>query len=342
MPYTAYDTRELHEAVEETARPGSFLLDNFFNELEEFPTESIDFDVITEETELAPFVSPLVAGKAQRDDGFITKSFKPAYVKPKNPVEPHSALKRRPGEPYNGNMTPAQRFELNTMDILLSHRNQILRRKEWMAAQALVTGQVVVEGENYPQKVVDFGRDASLTKTLAGNDVWTDAASTPLDNIEQWALDVQNVSGDSPTDVVFTPDSWKLFKDREDFRDILDNRRQATGNVELGPTVRGEDNHYARYMGTTGDFNFWVYQQFFKLNGVTGQMLPNNTVLLVGQRLKGKQCHGAILDSQFLIPLEYAPKVWEEQDPPVRMAMTQSAPLMVPCNVNACLSATVA
>ena len=47
---------------------------------------------------LAPFVSPLVAGKAERSRGYSTRSFTPAYVKPKHVVEPSKAMKRRAGE----------------------------------------------------------------------------------------------------------------------------------------------------------------------------------------------------------------------------------------------------
>ena len=57
------------------------------------PDQKIYFDEIdTNERRLAPFVAPNVQGRVLRDKGFSTKSFRPAYVKPKHVVDPTRAM----------------------------------------------------------------------------------------------------------------------------------------------------------------------------------------------------------------------------------------------------------
>ena len=53
-------------------------------------------------------------------------------------------------------------------------------------------------------------------------------------------------------------------------------------------------------------------------------------------------CYGAIQDLESLQAEERFPKMWEEKDPSVAMAMTQSAPLPVPARIEASAFATVA
>ena len=334
MAITAYDTRTLFGKVELIRRPKSFLLDTLFPTIQEFETETIDFDIIEGGRELAPFVRPDVPGKPIRTGGYQTKSFRPAYVKPKETIKPGRAMKRRAGEPYNGAMSNAARLEALTLDTLDEQRKSIILRKEWMAAQALDAGQVTVTGEDYPTQIVDFTRDPALTVALTGSAAWGSAGVKVLDSIEDNAAIVQEKSGSAPSIVIMDPFAWKLARADQDFFNLLDNRRQATGQMELGPVALSDETG-ARYAGSVGDFDFYIYQQTYKVDGVPTKMIPDNTVFLSGPALQGVQAHGAIQDTKLgLVALEYAPKVWDEDDPSARVAMTQSAPLVVPANVN--------
>jgi hypothetical protein len=56
----------------------------------------------------------------------------------------------------------------------------------------------------------------------------------------------------------------------------------------------------------------------------------------------GTRNFGLILDPKFNYqPMPYAPKIWTVEDPAQTLAMTQSAPIMVPGRPNASLSAMV-
>lgn len=343
MPDNIYTTRQLGKVLEALDRPSSFLLDMFFPDLQLFETEKIDFDLIDRQKTLAPFVSPVMASKPQKDRGFETKSFEPAYVKPKTPIKQNRPMKRRPGERVGGEMRPGERYQAVVASLMSDHRDQIIRRKELMAAQALQTGKVIVEGEDYPRKEVDFKRDVSLTKALIGGARWGQAGVKPMKCLEDWAGEIQNKSGAVSTTVVMDPLAWNLFRQDDDLLRLLDTRRQASGEVELGPIAVGGEDNPALYAGSIGAFHFWIYNDtYVDENGVDQKFLADYQVIMGGTKIEGVQAHGAIQDSKLgYHALEFAPVIIAEGDPPIDQVMTQSAPLVVLTRANASLAATV-
>ncbi len=63
MSIDIFSTHVLNRTVEQLNRPASFLLDTFFGQVQMEDAEEIHFDVDKSKPRLAPFVSPLVAGK---------------------------------------------------------------------------------------------------------------------------------------------------------------------------------------------------------------------------------------------------------------------------------------
>lgn len=336
-----FTTRQLVKLVEDLRRPRTFLLDTFFPEIQTFPTEVIDFDLLTTGRKLAPFVSPYVQGKARKERGYVTKTFKPAYVKPKTPIKIGGALRRRPGEKIAGDMTAQERHDIAVMQALEDHLDEVIRRKEWMAAKSMDAGKYDVEGEDFPKQEIDFGRHTDLTVTLTLGDRWGQTGVKVLNTIETWAQKVQDLSGTVANQVVLDPKAWQLARVDEDFLKLLDNRRQASGNVELGPIATPLTG--ARYVGNVGDFDFWVYQEVYEdEEGTAQKLLQDFTVFLGSAQIEGVQAHGAILDPRAgLQAMEAFPKNWIEEDPAQEFAMTQSAPLVIPSRVNASMRARV-
>jgi hypothetical protein len=99
--------------------------------------------------------------------------------------------------------------------------------------QILRTGAVTVSGEDYETQVVDFSRDAALTITLSGGSRWGQTGVSPRKNLNTWSALVASKSGANPTQVVMDPLAAELFTSDSDVRTILDNRRQAGGELEL-------------------------------------------------------------------------------------------------------------
>lgn len=345
-----YTTAHLKGMIDEVVNtPASFALDLFFPEIEEQETEEILWDKLPLEDFLAPFVAPDQPADAMVQKGFKTEIFKPAYVKPLHVVSPSQALKRRAGEPLAGALSPQQRRDLYVADLLEKQIADIRRRKEWMAWQVLTTGKVTVSGPKYPTTVVDFGRDPAHSETLSGTAKWDSGSAKIVDFFDDRATKVQDATGYAATTHVMGPGAWKLARANTEFRDLLDNRRQASGVVELGPyaLADGDANSSitsARYVGTIGDHDFFVFAgKYTDSAGNRQSLLGDKTCLSIARRgIEGLQVHGAILDHESLEAVEFFPKMWDQDNPSRRYLMTQSAPLIVPGRVNAVNAAIVA
>jgi hypothetical protein len=344
MPIDVFSTQVLNKTVEYLDRPASFLLDTFFGSVQTADTEEIFFDIDKSKPRLTPFVSPLVAGKVVADQGYQTMSFKPAYAKDKRQFKPDAPLKRFIGERIGGTLTPQQRRDAAVNRSLTNQLENLTRREEVMASEALRVGQVTVSGDNYPTQVVNFQRDAGLTVTLTGGNRWGQAGVKPLDSLEDWANLVQTKSGAAAKTVVMDPAAWRLFRTSDDVKTLLTIYRGTNSSFQIDPLVRGQGNEKARFIGTIGDFDIWVYNDVYTDdNGVTQSMLPANTVLLgSAMQIEGTRCYGVIQDEKAGYRAQrYFAKSWLEEDPALRWMLLQSAPLVVPYRPNASFCATV-
>ena len=332
----AYDTVTLLGVVKELDRFNPFLLDLLFPEVVTFDTSEIAFDDLGLSMDLAPFVSPYKEGKVVQELRSQLKKFAPPYIKPKNAVTPDRILTRKAGEGIGGVMSPMERRDATIADILSEHQKKILRRMEWMAAQALLTGSITVVGDDYPEALVDFGRAANLTVALAGASLWSDPASTPAADIDDWFTRMEAPC----THIIFGRQAYRAFVQHADIKELVDTRRGSDTVLEMAPATA-----LASFSGRLGGAGpeLWTYSGWYKDTAGAKQFyIPDNAVLLVSTAVDGIRAHGAILDKQAgYQALETFPKMWEIEDPSVEMVMTQSAPLTVPRNINATLAATV-
>jgi len=301
-------------------------------------SEEIHFDIDDSKPRIAPFVSPLVAGKVQVEDGFSTKSFRPAYIKDKRRFEPNRPLKRTIGEPIAGNLSGEARMRAVLMKNMEDQLRRLTRTQEIMAAQALTTGTVTVTGDQYPTQVVDYGRAAGLTVTKAADAGWDDNGISAVDDLETWHGLIQDESGANAVKVVMEPKAWQLARKQSDVTDLLDTRRGSMSNAEIGPIARGQGNAKARLVGYIGDFEIWVYQEkYTDAAGNTQQVMPDYGVIMADpMTVEGVRAYGMIQDEKSgYRAMEYFSKSWLEEDPAVRYLMMQTAPLVVPYRPNA-------
>lgn len=340
-----YDTATLLEVIYAPQnQPG---LDGFW--LKWFPrqfnstNEKIYFEEIDEnEYRLAPFVAPNVQGRTIRSKGFSTKSFKPAYVKPKHVVDPSRAIPRRVGENFLGSLSLQERYDAIIADNVRRERLMIENRWDWMACQALVTGEVVVAGEDYPSVTVDFGRDGGLTTTLSGGALWTATTATPIADLQASRLKAFQLSKAPVNTVIFGLDAWAAFLDKShaDVQDLLNVLIRGNESLFNASNLNnGQPYNYQGSMvgtGGIGRLDMWTYSNFYEGDdGVGVPYMDPGTVVGIGDAVQGVQCFGAIMDrGAQLQALAMFPKMWDGDDPSVTFTMTQSAPLPVPVRIN--------
>lgn len=322
--------------------------------------EKIMFDEIDDnEYRMAPFVLPHVQGVPMAAKGFQTRSFRPAYLKPKHVVDPSRAITRRAGEAPLGTLSPAQRFDIILADNLRRERAMIYNRWDWMACQAVVTGKCVIKGENYPTTTVDFGRDSGLTSVLSGGALWTADTATPIADVQSMSDLSYKLSRSPITDLIFGQDAFAAFllPTHGDVQGLLNTLLRgneslfnASGITDGSPFV-----FQGNLVGTGGIGlkRMWTYVNYYESLGDSvedtaglGVGVPyfdTNTVVGVGSGLRGVQAFGAIMDRQAgLAPLSLFPRMWDNEDPSVTYTMTQSAPLMIPMRPDNSFSLKVA
>lgn len=333
-----FSTNVLNGVVRYLPQPVTFLLDRFFPMEQTETSEEIHFDVENGKRRIAPFVSPLVAGRIVEGQGYVAKTFKPAYVKDKRIFDPNRPMKRAMGERIGGDMSPQARLEAMVRTDLEDQVKMVNRRLEVMASEVLRLGQVTVSGELYPTQVVSYGRPGGHTVTLAGAARWGQAGIKPLDNLETWATTVLQASGATITDWVMDVEAWKLLRVDADFQKLLDRFR---GNATMEKITQEYEG--ASLVAQVPPWNIWVYQGWYVNDaGAEVPLLPANTVIGGSPLIEGVRAFGAIRDEEAgYQAMPYFAKSWVEKDPAARFLMTQSAPLVVPYRPAASFCATV-
>ena len=345
MALQLYDTVELMGVIQTLKPVNTFWRDTCFGTVQTFNTEYIDFDMVNGGRRLAPFVAPTVQGKVMKDKGYTTKRFAPAYIKPKMTFDPNRVLKRRPGEPYTGMMSPAARRDAIVADMMREMVEMHVRRQEWMAAQAVLTGKITVSGDHYPTQVIDFGRAVNQQVVLTGTATWAAANDTTvnaLDDLELWASRIQETSGYAPTMLVMGLGAWKVFSKKSYVKDALDNNyRGGSSNLTVFEPGNGEA---IQFRGVIGPWQVYTYNDLYDNDsGSTVSLMDQKSIALFSpQGLQGTRAFGAILDPEAgYQPLEMFPSNWVERDPAGEFFMIQSAPLLVPAQPNAAVVAKV-
>lgn len=306
--------------------------------------EYIDFTKITDQRKLAPLVIPTAQGRPIFTEAANAARFKPAYVKPKDPISPTRVLKRRPGENIfaPNNLSPYQRYLQLLGDILRVHRESIENRLEWLAAQAAIYGRVTLEAPDYPTTIVDFERDPSHTITLSGaGAVWSDVDTPIVDMINTWVEKVRRAPFGGPVNrITLGKNVVGPFLKNKQVRESLDTLVRGTDG-QLNISIRSGE--YAERLGRIGNLEIWTTSDWYTApDGTTQEYMDPNGVLLTGPNLNMVECYGAILDFDAqLQALPVFPKQWKNEDPSVTYVMTQSSPLQVPVNANNTLFATV-
>ncbi|MGI0120083.1 major capsid protein [Zooshikella sp. RANM57] len=327
------DTITLVRTIEFKKKPFPYYLNKYFSSIYESQEEQINFELVFGERRLAPFVSPMLEGRPLPDQGYEVKSFKPAYIKPKNAVKPQPMMKRRVGEAYLGSLSPAQRYNIYKMELFIQQAEAIDNRLEWMAVQSLLYGKVTISGENYPKCEVNYGRNSALT--IKAKKPWTDEDALIVDDLEESSVTMASVPGGSQAkDIYFGPAVWKCMRKNKQIRDQLDTQVAGTNaSIDRGPQTAADD---VVFVGSLGGGRLKLHCDSRQYQDDAGNMqpfLPEGVVMPVGD-VEGVQCFGAIMDVKVLRPMRTFPKSWVQEDPSVEYVMTQSAPLVVPARPN--------
>lgn len=349
MAYPLFDTRTMLAALEQRKPPRTFLLDTFFKNSNVSNSEYVDIDIMKGKRRLAPFVNPRLEGKVIEKRGYKTYSYKPPYIKPKMVTTAENILKRNMGQHiYAPNQGPAQKAAEQLGKDLREMDEMITRREEWMAAQILTTGKVVVKGDGVDDEI-DFLMDTTHLPTLTGTALWSDSTnSRPIDNLRTWRRLISKDSGIVPTDVIMASNVLEAFLECDQIigstggrKGLFDLRRINIGQIDPRTLPNG-----VIYYGTITELglDLWTYDEWYvdEWDDETEKsMVPDGKVIMGSPNARTQRQYGAIQDLDATAAVARFPKSWTEKDPPARFVMLQSAPLPSMHQVDAFLCATV-
>lgn len=345
-----FQSRTMLDALVQAYATRMFLSNLFFPQEDTHGSEYIDIDIIKGKRKMAPFVSPRAEGRVLKKEGRTTKSYKPPYLKPKRPINAEDLLKRGSGAGvYTPEQLAAKAAETLGVD-LKELVDSIDRRIEWMSASALFTGKIVVSGvvdEGDDASVVDdeidFGLSASHNITLTGSALWTDAASDPRANLRTWKRLIAQDSGLSARAAVLGGTVAETMMNHTGFRTSLDTRRIELGQIK--PEELPDGVTYLGYLNDPG-VDLYTYDEWYLDDaGVEQPMVPLDKIVLGATNARATRHYGPVLDleaiEQGMAVGKWFPKSWVTKDPSTRWAMVQSAPIVIPHQIDAFLTAKV-
>lgn len=340
---SVFDRYELAQYIEEQAQVPTFYLNRFAAAIVESEDEEVLVEMKFAGKEVAPLVMPMEQGQVIYERQTSSKKLTPAYTKMKDIITPKHAMKRRVGEKVRDKVTPLQRLNAATVDQFVTHDQRLTRLLEYMCSRAFTDGKITLTYKDDRQALVDFGRDASLTVVLddsAGNEFWSNENTKIVDQIDTHMKRMSDAKGGvAATDMVMPLDVWQHFKNNAQVKDTLNTDLAGqTGALERGVTMPDG----IELKGTLGNnMRVWVDTRTVSIKGVQTALQQAKKVTFLSDAVEATQYFGAILDVEAMLAMRMYSKHWNENSPSVRVAESQSAPLVAPGNPNATSSMTV-
>ena len=341
-----YQPRYLAEVVRLAPPVHTFFLDTFFNNVKTFPTERVDIDIKKGNRRMAAFVHPRVGGQVLRSDGYQTESYKPPLVNPYTVTTADDLMTRLPGEDLYSGKTPAQRAAEKLMDEYAELNDATTRREEWMAVQAVTTGEIPIVGPGVDE-VIDFGLTNKVK--LTGNAQWGKSSAKILDNLDEWEGKVLTNGFTNVDTVIMGKEALKAFLADAEVLKQLDNRR-----VELGIINPKDLPNGVRYIAHLAKPNVDIYEYREVYlddwtdpeNEKTLPLIPDNMVIMISSQARFMRAYGMcryLEDNGQWVSAQSARvlRAYTEHHPDRRMIELQAHPLPIPDKVDSWLVAEV-
>lgn len=326
-----YSTIQLMQMVSEKDQFSTYLQSFFCPAQVFFDTEEVAFDKIFEGNTLAPYCSPLVAGKVNTKSGYKTNKYTVPYVKDLDQVTPADGVKRAAGENFTGTLSVGARIAAERVRLLFRHDKRLALRIEEQVSQLIQTGKVLCQGEGHPDVEVDFQMAATNNITITGAARWItldpaiDSGQQILDDLEDWAAN----SNTSVGRATFEKSVWKHIIKFKAVRDLRDTQvRGESSTFSTAPNTNKED---LQFKGTLGTINCYVYTGFYRASedklSAKIPFLDVGRVILSSESPNGAVAFGGIKDVHETRAMRRFSKNWITEDPSAENLMSQSAPL---------------
>lgn len=352
MPNTVsiYEPRTMMGVIKKLPPVHTFFRSTFFSHESTFVTKDVDVDFKKGARKLAPFISRMVGGKIVPNSGYQTTTYTPPLIGPDKVTTIDDLLSRQAGESLYSERTTAQRAVLKMAEDFSELREMITRREEWMCAQAMINGKILVIGEGISD-VIDFGFTNKVDISTDAKKKWKGGtAQTKYDDLKGWHETVQQKGFTNCNVCIMASDVASEFIKDETIQKLLDVRGYDLAVIK--PTQK-ENN--VTYIGTIHElgldlyqYNEWYLDDWTNPeNPVELPMVPSGTLVMASTNAQYSMYYGAItlLNQQTgrfeTVEGKYVPDTFVKKRPDRRFLSMQSAPIPVPHEVDSWLVAKV-
>lgn len=352
MPNTVsiYEPRTMLGVIRKLPPVHTFFRSTFFSREKTFVTKTVDMDYKKGARKLAPFVSRQIGGKIVPNTGYETKTYTPPLIAPDKVTTIDDILDRQPGESLYSARTPAQRAVIKMSEDFQELREMILRREEWMCAQAMLTGKIVVLGDGVSD-VIDFQFSNKIDLSKDTKKKWKGGtAQDKYGDLKVWHEKVQKEGFTNCNVCIMASDVATEFLMDEKIQKLLDVKNYALAVIK--PTQK-ENN--VTYIGTIHElgldlyqYNEWYVDDWTNpASPVELPMVPSGTLMMASTGARFSMYYGAIsmlnqrTEKWETVAGQYVPDTFIKKRPDRRFLSLQSAPVPVPHEVDSWLVAKV-
>ncbi|MBU5438296.1 major capsid protein [Tissierella sp. MSJ-40] len=343
-----FDPRTMGKVVYRMPAVHTFFRTTFFKNVQTFSTKSVDVDFKKGNRALAPFVHRKIGGKTIPNSGYQTKTYTPPLVAPNKITTVDDLLNRLPGESIYSGKSPAERAIEKLAQDFIELNEMIIRREEWMAAQAIFTGTIPIVGDGI-NEVIDFSFTNTETITTAGKK-WTADTSDPIADLKKWRKQVQKNGFVNCNVCVMADDVAAAFINNAKVQKLLD-----TKGYDLAVIKPRELPNGVTYIGTlhAEGLDIYTYNEWFLDDWTNPEapeqkpLVPEGTVTLLSTNASYSMYYGAVTlldeNTKNFVTVEGAkvPDSWIERNPSRRFLQLNSNPLPVPHEVDSWFVAKV-
>ncbi|GHV06341.1 minor capsid protein E [Clostridia bacterium] len=334
-----YTPRTMAKIVSRMPPVRKFFTNTLFRNVQTFHTKSIDVDFKKGNRALAPFVHPRLGSKTILNTGYQTKTYTPPVIAHNKITTVDDILARAYQESLYNGKTPEERAVIKLRNDYAELEEMRIRRIEWMAAQAIMTGKIPIVGEGI-NELIDFG--FTQTETLTGTDVWTSANSLPLNYIKKIRKIVQRDGYTNPNVLLLADDVVDAFINNAQVQKLLDIKGYDLAVIKPVELPDG-----VTYIGTLKGLGLdvYTYDEWYLDDWtdpdapVQKPLIPSGYIALLSTTAQFSLYYGAIewLDNDgrwHTTEGERVPKSWVKHGPDRRFIELSCRPLPVPHEVN--------
>ena len=300
---------------------------------------------------LAPAVLPTAQGRVIKEQVELNVSYIPApYFKPSVVVEPLSDIDAKmqkllqntkviATQPIGTPPTTQDEWEMAAYSSYDTIRKSLSARIALMCRDALLYGEVVVEGDDNAGVRVNFGRHADLI-TSGPTTAWDQVGATPYQDIRNMVKNLTKHGKRRAVDALMSSRVFEAMADNDEFNERFTAAKDTSATRVFNGGFGGETE--ATLRGTLDGIEFWTYDvEFEKEDGTSERMIPEDGFWLISERAnKLFFCMIKHRKNPAKLAMELMPYHVFSDDPSVDKFIADSSPLPVPINKNGACGGT--